>query len=383
MFNTPALATAYAGIVGWHPAEGNPDGELKLAPALLESRSGLYVNDLSELLGLDVLVHVVPTGETLSKYLGRLQADALRRFVIRLGQEQELTGKVLVPATQMLNTPGRRGAVVNKEGRFVGFQFTLPRRRGVAFTLPSLTLQLDAVQTTPLPIYIYSDAQPEPVHTFTMSAGENKPYFPFVVPLEGVDISFAGEGATCYVGYYEDDLTGYAIPRDYTCGPCYCDNDPFSTWGGSVTPRPFSVAAGRLDAERNLFDTTPGTLGYVGQNFGLNFTFLSYCDVAAALKSADNQNKVAEAAQLAVGIRLLESLISSPKITQLTARPDVQADGLALLYTWQARLYGGKEHGTDNYYPSMLKKLVLDLSELDSLCQTLPASPLSVGDLRR
>jgi hypothetical protein len=385
MLNPESIAAALSGLVGWRPAaDGNPTGALHLPDALLPSRSGLYVQDASELLTLDVLRHLVPKAETLESWLLRLHTDALLRFVPLLAQGQGLDGRVLLPQTPLTTWPGRVGNTVNKLSRFVGIQLNFRRMLGVRFSIPRLSLQLDGVLTQPLPLYFYANDQAEPVKVLTLPVG-NVANFPCVfTPPAALALAFAGEyGGTGYVGYYEDDLPlgVHALYRDFNGGPCGCANDPYAVWGQYVRPLPFSVQPGYLDAGRLLFDQRYVNLD--SQNFGLSLDFVGYCDVATALQSADNQSRLAPLVQKAVAIRLLEALTNSPNITQLTGRQDVQADAYAQLTRFQAQLYGGKDSSTDAVYPSQLGKLTLDLTGLDAACQAQTHQRLSMGNLVR
>jgi hypothetical protein len=370
MLDTAAIATALTGLVGWHP---DPAGVVTLPPALLESKSGLYMQDVSELLTLDVLKHLTPRGEELPAWLLRLQADALKRFVPAMTAAQSLDGKVLLPETKLVKLPGNRANTVNKLSRFVGIQLTPTRRAGVSYSVPSVSLQLDGVLLVPLTLYVYDETQPEPVTTLEVPAS-NKPYFPFIVPFDGLALS----GRT-WLGYYEDDLPLGVHAIEAPVGPCGCADDPYTLWSKHVSAKPFAVAPMYLEADRSAFD--PYTVNLEPNNYGLNLVFSAYCNVAATLSTDDNGSRLAPLVQQAVAVRLYEAIVSSPNITQLTGRQDVQADALAALYTAQAKLYGGKVPGTDAVYPSALQKLVLDLSGLDAACGKEKYSPLSMGSL--
>jgi hypothetical protein len=375
MFDATALASALSGLVGFRP---DPAGLVGLPPALLESRSGLYVQDVSELLVLDVLQHIAPRAETLPDWLTRLQSDALGRFVPALVNAQQLSGKVLLPETPVVKNQGNRANTVNKQGRFVGIQFRPARRRGIAYTIPALTLHLDGVQLTPLTLYLYSDAQPEPVATWEVPVGNKAGFvYAFTPPA-----TVLPQGKT-WLGYYEADLSDGVRAIEAPVASCGCTDDPYKRVAESLgaAPRGCYVPVASLDADRALFDTAAVQVDL--SSFGLNLYFTSYCDLATALQSKDNQQRLAPLVQQALAVRLLEAVVSSPNITQLTTRPDVQADAMNALLHTQAKLYGGKVAGTDIVYPSALKSVLLDLSGLDSECGPPMYSPLSIGRLVR
>lgn len=411
MLDAPAIASALSGLVGWRPAaESNPAGPLHLSAPLLKSASGLFVQDVSELLTLDVLQHAQPRTETLSGWLTRLQSDAITRFVSALTAAQGLDGKVLLPSTPLTKAPGNRANTVNKLSRFVGIQLDFARKAGVSYSLPSLSLQLDGALTEPLPLYLYTDTQPEPLQVLQLGPG-NKPYFPYALDLAPepaptttnllpapLPIVFYDAGASddtppllgspsiaipttakVWLGYYEDDLPLGVRAIEAPVGPCGCPDDPFVTRRPYVAAVPFSVPAVALNDARDLFD--PAAVSLETGNYGLNLRFFGYCNVATTLQTADNQLRLAPLVQMALAIRMLEAVISTPNVTQLTGRQDVQADAQFVLYTLQAKLYGGKVPGTDAVYPSALKNLTLDLTGLDAACGPAKYSPLSMGSL--
>lgn len=382
MLDKPALATALLGLVGHRATVAMP-----LPAALTESRSGLYVQDYNELLRLDVLTQVAPRGEALADWLTRLRKDALIRLMGALVSAQQLDGKVLLSGgigpdseplgLRMIKNPGSRADTINKLSRFVGVQLRPFQKPGIALAAPTVSLQLDGALVEPLTLYLYSSTQPEPVATFDVPVG-NKANFPYAVPLAGLSFT---SGATYWFGYYEDDLPIGVRAIGSPIGPCGCPDDPFVKWSQYVRAQAAEVPAAALEADRTLFD--PAQVATGGQGYGLNLEFLSYCDVATALKSPDNQQRLAEAVQLALAVRLFEAIGSSPNITQVTGRQDVQEAAQYALFVAQAKLYGGRVPGTEEVYPSLLKSLTLDLSGLDAACGPAKYSPLSAGSLSR
>lgn len=376
-----ALAQSLTGVVGWRELAGDAVSGDALTTELKESRSGLYVNDLNELTRLQVLQHVKPVGETLTGWLARVQADALTKVAARLLQEQGLSGQTLLSDASLGKGPGRAGDTVNKLSRFVGYQLRLRAYEGVTFTVPQISLQLNQVPAQPVPVYVYRSDEPDPVKTIDVTV--TRANWPAVVPLTGddlLDISYGME-TVLYIGYYEDDLgDAAAISREFSHLPCGCAGyDPYQEWKDYAWPRSISVPESAFGTEGELFDTVAVQLE--NNTFGLNLHLSAYCNVAAALGTEENQLRVAECLQLAMGIRLLEGIIGTPNITQVTQREDIQADAMALLFNYQARLYGGKEQGTENYYPSLLKKVQLDLSGLDAKCQTPKVDRISAAKL--
>mgnify|MGYP006899131128 CR=1 FL=1 len=384
MLNTLAFAQALRGLVGWRPAIPNT-GELELAPDLITTQSGLYVNDFSELLRLTLLNDIRPEEESLTAWIYRLQDDALTRLAGKLAENKGLTGTVLLTSAPMIAYPGRAGDTINKLGRFVGIRLKPQNKRGVAYSLPSLSIQLDSVLQQDLPIYLFSESQPEPVQVVTIPAGANKAGYPYSFALEdenAVDVTFASApGAFAYLGYYEDDLgNARAVNKEFTGGPCGCPGDTWATWGPMLGARAFSMPAAAPAAQAPTRDTVTEET----TSFGLNLQFYAYCNTAAVLAKTENVLRLQNVVQLAVALRFAQAITETPNLTHTAQREAIQADAQAAVYKWQAMLYGGRDFGTDSdAYPSMLKGVTLDLSGLDSACQPSTPDPLSVGYLKR
>jgi hypothetical protein len=376
---TDQLAQNLLGIVGWRTSADDTSGEA-LPESLTESRSGLVVQDLNELLSTELLRHIAPEGETLADFLTRTTLDTTRKLVTRLVSEQGIPSKVLLQSAPLLRGLGSLASTINPLGRFVGYRLNLRDYAGVKTTLPRIGIQLDKVLTAPLKLYVYSTAQDAPVAVLNVE--NNRAGYPVWVETEDLDISFAAGEETAYIGYYEQDLSAMgvrAVQRQFSHLPCGCANDPYSAWGSYAWPRAISVPAANLTMGRTLW--APGVELLESESFGLNLEITSLCDVATALSSAENQGRIAEALQLALGIRMLTGIVATSNITQFTAREDVQADAMALLYTYEAKLYGGKVQGTDMYYPSLLKTVALDFSGLDAVCQPAQRDRVSLGIL--
>ncbi|MBG8556164.1 hypothetical protein [Hymenobacter guriensis] len=391
MLRLNALALALQGIVGWRESAGDSCVEA-LTPALTESRSGLYLNDLNELVTLPLLQELKPEKETLPAFLQRITDDTLKTFVAEFANERKLSAKTLLPTTPLFSGLANRANAVNPLGRFVGFQLNLRNRVGVATQVPRIGLQLDALLTQPLPIYVYRSDQPDAMLLFQVQSdsGDRANFVKWVeltaqgegAPTGPYDVSAAAEpDVTLYIGYYEDDLLDVrALYKDFTAGPCGCPGDPYESWKDYAWPRAISVPAESLDADRLLFDTSAVRLE--SQSFGLNLELLSYCDLLTALTSEENQERLAPCVQLALGIRMLSVVLGSTTITQHSQRADIQADAYALLTQYEARLWGGKDLSTpDVYYPSMVKNVDLGLSGLDSKCQEAKRDRVSVASL--
>lgn len=379
MLRPDTIAQNYLGIVGWRVSADDSCSD-PLPAALTESRSGLFVNDLAELLSSAVLRHVVPEGEELADWLTRITLDETIKLVSAVQLAQGIVPKSLMSAAPLLNGQGALGNTVNPLGRFVGFRVNLPSRDGVKTNLPRIGLQVDTASTQALPIYVYSTGQADPVQVLQLPLA--RAGYTNWLDTEELDISFASGEETAYIGYYEQDLSDLgvrAVQRDFSYLPCQCPNDPFGKWGAHAWPRPVSVAEDYLSPDRSLWALDSATLET--QNFGLNMELTSYCDVASALSSEVNQTRLAEALQLALARRCCTAIVTTSNLTQLIGRDDVQADALALLYRFEAKLYGGKEQGTDNTYPSLLKTVQLDLSGLDTACQSVAQDRLSMGRL--
>jgi len=371
------LAAQFLGVVGWIADDSSG---YTLPDALKESQSGLYVTNLNELVSLSTIEHLVPENETLASWLTRITADVTTKVVSRvLGAQQTAPQKSLLSGTPLVNGIGRLSDTVSKQGRFVGFLLEFPRRVGVQTLLKKVGVQLAAKQVVPLPIYVYRSSSYEPVVQIPVS--NTRPGWIEWAAYE-VDLTPVEPNEQLLIGYYEDDLEGFAIQRSWHYTPCSCPNDPYPAHKDHATVRSVSIPSGSLQEDRGL-----PLLDYVQQEsaaIGLNLELAVFCSAQAVLAMPQNRIALAEALQLALACRVLEGIISTPVITQTTLREDVQADAYALLTQYQARLYGGKDSSTQNtYYPSLLKQITLDTEGIDSVCLPKKQSWISVGTLSR
>jgi hypothetical protein len=375
------IAALFLGIVGWRPS-ADDSSEDALPESLTKSDSGLFVQDATDLVTLDIIQHIKPPAETLEDYLTRITADTVTKVVTKvLSYQQVSLGKTLLENTPLVMGVGRVSETVVKQGRFVGFRLSIPQRTGVVTQLARLSVQLDTLQQEPLGIYVYRTGSPDVVDIIDVLP--TRAGWPAWVTLSTpLDLSDLEPGEDLLIGYYEEDLTGYAVKRSWAPQPCYCVSDPYPLYSPHFAPQSISIPPSGLSADRSL----PSLNAYRVEDaaLGLNLDLRVICDATAALVLPKNRLALAEVIQLALASRILAGIVATTNITQLTAREDVQADAYALLTRFEAQLNGGKDNSTEKtYYSSLLQKVTLDTSSLDAVCLPKQESLLSMGQLRR
>lgn len=340
MIREEDLQNCLGSLIGWRETQDPCRADdLKLSSELTTSRSGLFYNDIHPLLQLDNLYQVAPNfsqyidntsdwdsltayntgdrakvGSTVYESLvdGNLNLDptanpaeweevlyfsnwlkdftdqAVNKWVHDVIAKKNLRGdtKALLDNLKVYDSAGRLQDKVNKTGRFVGIQIVLDKYEYLNGFIPQLGLQFDSQQTN-LPIYLYHSSQLEPVAVYSYTSTK-------VQSVDWVDISSADfrlhyfdkdtdVGGAYYLGYYEDDINGQAIQKnyDYSKQPCSSCNrfnyKSWTRWTRYMTLTPMNVANNDLNGTQ-LWDV--GKIRYTNfTNYGVNFAISNYCDL--------------------------------------------------------------------------------------------------------
>jgi hypothetical protein len=176
-----------------------------------------------------------------------------------------------------------------------------------------------------------------------------------------------------YLGYFEDDLQGQAIRREYNFvkGACISCNhynfEAFNKWSKYVTIRPFSVPASALTGT-NLFSGQ--SIQYdLASNFGINVSLTVYCDMTEFFIL--NKALFADAYAMKTASLLLKEIAYSTRMTAISDKNRAIA---------MADLDQSSPSAWIQEYLTELKALAIDFSGLSSKCLPEPASKgITVG----
>lgn len=267
MVRLQALQIALMGLVGFRP-HYDPGYE-QYNPELLESRSGLYVNDLqlitpgnltaalpsvsvtqyppwepkaykrNALVRVEQVLYMAKQATTaldepgmgvgpweatdvLSARLRYVMDAAVAQLLNTMVATKKLEGgKSVVEETRIYHGAGNINNRIIKEGRFVGFEVVVEQVRDFALRIRSIGLQSDTPNPE-LPIYIYHSSTSTPIKVlrppFTGSG-----VFSWATVADALLLLESGvyaPGGSFYVGYYEEDVVGQIIERE-TAWPEY------------------------------------------------------------------------------------------------------------------------------------------------------------------
>lgn len=272
------------------------------------------------------------------------------------------------------------GAIVDKEiksSRFVGMALKLIDERDITAIIRRLGTQFSEANPD-LDIYVFHSSQSVPVKVFNValsrpnafewSALKNDDGSDFLMRYLSDDY---GPGGIFYIGYYEDDLVGQAINRQYdfgrvpTCGSCSRNLSYYQQWSKYFQILPFSVPpeflVGLLPGDpggAQLWDINVNQFAFT-KNFGLNLDLSVRCDVTDLLCREASIFSNAMLKQVTVDIlNLLAYSTRNNVITQ-----EVQTKAM-----YELNNKPDFTPGAVKRLESALKALDFDMSDLNSVC---------------
>ena len=174
--------------------------------------------------------------------------------------------------------------IVN-ESKFVAMKVKLKNSYGAKAKIDKLGFQFTAAQTN-LPIYVFHTSQQDYVQKILVSTTKTNS-MEWVVLSEPINLSYYGDndtGGFYYIGYYQDDILGQALKKDFNwskfCAGCN-GRSAIKIWNTrlnfmEVVPMFVSQSNYTLQEMWDYEDDveSPNT------NFGMNFTTTIECDLS-------------------------------------------------------------------------------------------------------
>ncbi len=413
MYNATALQTAFRGLVGFFQPF---DPEYKNLPAsLTTSASGRFVQMVHPLCNLENIYNIAPEFDKfeynawvagsfeeraivehegkqwiatealiaadvpgasgkwvpfngLADYLGKIVDSSILEVFSDFVKYKKLehSNRTLVDSLILFDGIGSFTDKIIKRGRFVGFQIDVSSQEGLSAMISKIGLQVDTAQT--VDIYLYHGSVEEPLLTVPLEVAKASTFN--FKPVSDAILGFSDShdsGGSFYLGYYEDDLEGQAIKRDYDFvrGACLSCNEynyrAFNTWSKHVKIHPIYVEAANLNGT-NLFNTAR-VVSSPGHNYGLNLQLSVSCDMTPFF----SQHKLHFADALAQKIAL-KILQQTAYTTRINVVPD-KTRALAM-----ADLATSDEDSFASQYQKELKALAVDFSGLNSQCMPMIAN---------
>lgn len=374
MFSISTLKTNLYGMIGLRDSD-NPDMPVC---TLTGASQSVYFNDYHALLTYDQLYHVAPnydgmnydtwtaTGYATGAYAmyDNIAYKATRTMLT--GDRPSLTGtawespvndwiqnkqyasinklcnqlftskkinesaKTFLDSVQVVDGAGRQADTVTAASRFVGFEINLKRANNIKAVLNYIGLQFTQSQT--FTVYLFHSSQKKAVGTWsvTNASATSFDWVAATSPTTGTNelhyVNYSNNidsGGKYYIGYFEADISGSAIEKDYDCDTRY-------KWSQWAEIRPIAIASGALDGT-NIFDIDE--IGYSDSNFGLNFSFSIRSDITEMI--VNQKSLFVDALGYQFASDMLQEMIfnSSSRINALqdTAKRN------AVLYEWNGQ----------------------------------------------
>lgn len=412
MYNVTAIKESLFGLVGFKQTR-NPVFGL-LPPALLQSRSGLYVDDVHPLLAREnihaainfeeykyypqwlpgphsVGITVTNTGiiyenmvegnvtepgaadsvgwqptSVLGLYLREVMQAALTDVLNRvfLRKKIEFQTKAIFEDLQLFSGTGNRNRKIIKYGRFVGLELNLKQMRDIALYINRIGVQIDTANPD-FTLYLYHTSQPEPLQTITLNV-DRPGYFQWfpvdLAPLAMVSADY-NTGGSFLLGYFESDFVGQAVSveADLLRGPCMScnvyDRNAFQAYSKFVDIHPFSVPSGFIDGT-TLWPQDVQAYHY-NTNFGINLAFTTECDVTDFI--VRSERVLSDAVAKAAGVALLKAIAFSTQNKGLTNQ-------IKDLARYELDNKENSTPGLAQQYEMALDALNFDFSGLNSAC---------------
>ena len=371
MMQPNTLLPTFQALVGWRRPDDSTLAYVQNADRdyLYESHSGYFFNDLSSLVRLEYLDKVRPEQEPLETYLERLTNAAILDTLDQYYRQRlrSTYAKTLLSPEPVVNGAGYYRDTVVGQGRFVGMEISLRDNRSLAVHLSKVSLQLTTPQAVPLRIYLYEAGQLQPRATFDLEYSSTNSVHWYSLKHENQDVYLQRDlMGLYYLGYYEEDLDGSAIIKDYDglyCGHCRHYSKQLNEY---VSVHPISLPAAALDISRDLFrmeDTVRE-----GNNFGLNLQLSVYCDLTNVISR--ERMLFAKAIQLKGAIKALNDMFTTPETSRL-AMTSVKQDAYA------------QAQELIPQYDAVIKDITLEFSGLDSACYPGDLRQISVQHVAR
>ncbi len=371
MFDRNKIKTCFPGTVGWRESSQVPDCYTALTSLLKQSDSCVFVNSLPNVT-LELVNEMVGKDQTdVNTYLTNVAEDAaidlINAFTVL--QRDKLKAKSLLSNHNIGVTPGNiRKLITNKRDRFVGFRIIPRESNSIKIDFPQIGVQFDTLQTTGMKIYFYATTQLTPVAEIELDGTNHTKQS----TINWIDLPAAfianyisetqGSGAEYFIGYYEggttsegDELDGNAIETIRACGSCN-GTDKVSKY---MHIQPIVIESGDTFPDRTLPDNEDA--GATTETFGLHLRVNATCDISEAI--CENKLLFSNAYQKKQGIRILWDAFNSNELNRIT-----------VINEEKARLMSEK---LELDLAEELEKIVLDYSNIDSVCLPCKRSGIS------
>ena len=381
MFNTTQFYNGVKNAIGWRDFYDSTEIPA-LNTDLTTTNSGQYFQDYLPF-DLDVIKACLPSSLTLDKFL----EDVRKAGVTKLANE--------IKKTKISNFNGRStlsnytifkaGGIpahdqIAKYNRFVGIELDLVDDIGLKAVLNRLGIQLTTAETD-LTLYVFHTDSPTPIQTITIDSNTAGKMSWISEDLEVFQNTTDYSQGAFFIGYYEEDLTGYAIKyNDRTfkgfdvgfCGNCSSlSRNKSKGWKALkryVDLKPFYITDYGTKGELFDYDKAIYT---PDNNYGFNFNLSVKCDLT--LFFIQEIDSYLDALGYAVAVETIKRL-------QMSFQNNFIEDELS--ENFNLELYGTDSNGVDTIqknFRDSVNSVMLDTTYLSGVCLPQNSKFVSYG----
>lgn len=253
---------------------------------------------------------------------------------------------------------------VIKRDRFVGFAIELKDHNNLQTIINRIGMQFDTVNPA-FDLYVFHTSRTDPIATLQFNVtGPNN--FSWHTPTTGSipTLEYHSRdydvGGLFIIGYYEEDLVGQAIDKEYNfnrepCGSCNRLNlDYYRKWSEFMNITPIEVSSGNIGTKGQLFDIN--NLGYTyHENFGLNLDLTVRCDISDFI--CQERTVFTDAVYYSVAKNLIRMIAFNVRENDVSKQ--VKQEALVELE---------REFGISTSVKRAMKALSFDFSDLNTAC---------------
>lgn len=287
-------------------------------------------------------------------------------------KKQNHSTKALYGDVLIFDGAGRIPNTIIREGRFVGFRIIPQRELGITSKVNYIGFQL--TQNQNFNLYVFHSSKSSPLYTIPIVTTAGPGNFQWIsidkyMPYYNMDQSTPANqtDAGCYfVGYFEDDIVGQAINKDYDFAkvPCMsCNRDMYNYWSQNIYNKflkvePITVNSSKLNG-KNMWDIQDTNFVW-NSNFGMNLKIDVCCEITDFIIAEKNRFTQAICKQMA--IRIMNQVIYTNRENVIQEQQKKQCL-LDLKGISESNFFG-----LESELKREIKTIDLDFSDLDSPC---------------
>lgn len=224
MFNTALVITALNKLIGWRNHYDLTEVPA-LAASLNTSETGEFFQDYHPVCDLKVVNAIKPDNQDLDLYLQQKTDSAILQMVneIILRKRDGRITKSIIQDTELIDSNAWTGDTIASSDRFVGLAIKTLNQIGLQAAIKRFSGHFTDNQT--ITFYLFHSSQKSHIKTYELvidSAPDIKWFDTEEIILSARTKNISG--GVYYFGYYEEDITGFALNVNNhnwtTCGTC-------------------------------------------------------------------------------------------------------------------------------------------------------------------